>query len=84
MADKNGNLTKKGVFFMSMKRKKPIMYKSFEDFPEGHITAQMIANSFLRISAEYVRAGIKNGQYKGYQAGRSCYMTREHVKQNWG
>lgn len=68
---------------MPAKRKKPIKYKTFDDFPEGKITAQMIANSFLGISAEYVRAGIRSGKYKGYQVGRSCYMTKDQVKQNW-
>jgi len=69
---------------MPRKRKKSIDYQTINDFPEGGITAEMIANSYLGISAQYVRSGIRNGQYKGYQVGRSCYMSREQVRQNWG
>lgn len=69
---------------MPAKRKKPIKYKTIDDFPVGKITAQMIANSFIGISAEYVREGIRSGKYAGYQVGRNCYMTREQVLRNWG
>lgn len=69
---------------MPGRRRKSIKYKSIDDFPEAKISASMIANSFLGISAEYVRAGIKTGKYKGYQVGRTCYMTKEQVRENWG
>lgn len=69
---------------MPGKRKKPIIYKSFDDFPEGKITATMISDSFIGITEEYIRAGIRNGKYKGYKVGRNCYMTKEQVIQNWG
>jgi uncharacterized protein YggE len=69
---------------MPGKRKKPIRYNTISDFPEAGITAEMIANSYLSISAQYVRNGIRSGQYKGYQVGRTCYMSREQVRQNWG
>ncbi len=69
---------------MPAMRKQPIRFKNIDSFPETRITAEMIANSYLKISADYVRAGIRNGQYKGYQVGRNCYMTRDQVKQNWG
>jgi hypothetical protein len=65
---------------MPAKRKKKIRFNTIDDLPEAGITADMIANSYLGISAQYVR----NGQYKGYQVGRTCYMSREQVRQNWG
>jgi len=65
-------------------RKYVIKYKSFDDFPEGKITADMIQRSFLGISSQYVRIGIRCGTYKGYQVGRNCYMTKEQVIYNWG
>jgi uncharacterized protein YggE len=69
---------------MPAKRKKKIRFNTIDDLPEAGITADMIANSYLGISAQYVRNGIRNGQYKGYQVGRTCYMSREQVRQNWG
>lgn len=69
---------------MPRQRKNPIRYKTVNDFPEAGITATMISDSYLGITEEYVRAGIRSGKYKGYQVGRNCYMTKEQVKQNWG
>lgn len=69
---------------MPRKRVKPIIYKTIDDFPNAGITATMISDSYLGITEEYVRNGIRDGQYKGYRVGRNCYMTKEQVRQNWG
>lgn len=68
---------------MPRKRTKELKYKSIEDFPDYRITATMISQSYIGISAAYVRNGVKNGTLKGYNIGRNCYMSKEQLIENF-
>lgn len=63
-----------------MKRRDNKKYKSINDFPEGGITAAMIAQSYLNIGDVQARAMMKSGVIPSYKAGRNYYTTRDLLK----
>lgn len=68
---------------MPAKLKHPKQYKRLEDLPEYRITPGMIFDSYLSISPQIVRAGVRSGKWRGYEVGNRVYMNREQVRQNW-
>lgn len=69
---------------MPRKKVKPIKYPNVDSFPEGHISANMIQNSYVGVSAQYVRRAVMEGKLAGSIVGTHCYMTKAQVIKNWG